>query len=64
MRLFIEVLEREVNNLMRMNVRVQVIGLMDELPSGHPRGVRARLLQDRREQRTDAGRGAQLRCAG
>ncbi len=33
MRLFIEVLEREVNNLMRMNVRVQVIGRMDELPT-------------------------------
>ena len=33
MRLFVEVLEREVDNLMRMNVRVQVIGLMDELPS-------------------------------
>jgi undecaprenyl diphosphate synthase len=33
MRLFIEVLEREVNNLMRMNVRVQVIGMMDELPT-------------------------------
>jgi len=33
MRLFIEVLEREVNNLMKMNVRVQVIGVMDELPS-------------------------------
>jgi undecaprenyl diphosphate synthase len=33
MRLFIDVLEREVTNLMRMNVRVVVIGLMDELPS-------------------------------
>jgi undecaprenyl diphosphate synthase len=33
MRLFIEVLEREVNNLMRMNVRVVVIGRMDELPA-------------------------------
>jgi len=33
MRLFIEVLEREVGNLMRMNVRVQVIGVMAELPA-------------------------------
>jgi undecaprenyl diphosphate synthase len=33
MRLFIEVLEREVNNLMRMDVRVVVIGRMDELPT-------------------------------
>ncbi len=33
MRLFIEVLEREVTNLMKMNVRVRVIGLMDELPT-------------------------------
>ena len=32
MRLFVEVLEREVANLMRMNVRVVVIGLMDDLP--------------------------------
>jgi len=32
MRLFIEVLEREVTNLMRMNVSVEVIGVMDELP--------------------------------
>jgi undecaprenyl diphosphate synthase len=32
MRLFIEVLERELTNLQRMNVRVQVIGLMAELP--------------------------------
>jgi undecaprenyl diphosphate synthase len=33
MRLFIEVIEREVPNLMRMNVRVVVIGVMDELPT-------------------------------
>ncbi len=33
MRLFIEVIEREVGNLMRMNVRVRVIGRTDELPT-------------------------------
>jgi len=32
MRLFIEVLERELTNLQRMNVRVRVIGRMAELP--------------------------------
>jgi undecaprenyl diphosphate synthase len=32
MRLFVEVLERELTNLQQMNVRVQVIGLMNELP--------------------------------
>lgn len=32
MALFVEVLEREVNNLQRMNVRVRVIGAMEALP--------------------------------
>ena len=32
MHLFIEVLEREVSNLMKMNVRVVVIGVMHDLP--------------------------------
>ena len=32
MRLFIDVIERELTNLQRMHVRVHVIGLMDELP--------------------------------
>ena len=32
MRLFVEVLERELTNLQRMHVRVEVIGLMAELP--------------------------------
>lgn len=33
MRLFVEVLEREVTNLMRMNVRVVTIGVTGELPT-------------------------------
>ena len=33
MSLFVEVLERELTNLQRMHVRVQVIGAMDELPT-------------------------------
>ncbi|NTU70375.1 MAG: isoprenyl transferase [Coriobacteriia bacterium] len=33
MRLFIEVLEREVGNLMKMNVRVEIIGELDEVPT-------------------------------
>ena len=42
MSLFVEVLERELTNLQRMHVRVQVIGAMDELPHRDARGVRAR----------------------
>ena len=33
MSLFVEVLERELTNLQRMHVRVQVIGMMDALPT-------------------------------
>ena len=61
MRLFIEVLEREVNNLMRMNVRVEVIGVMAELPTATREAFERICAKTAENTGLTLGRGAELR---
>ncbi len=63
MSLFVEVLERELANLERMDVRVMVIGELGELPDADPRRLHALCRAHGRQRRSDLGGSTQLRRA-